>query len=1010
MNKTKKRQLNIKNKLIAAIAMLLVSSIMMVSTTYAWFTLSTAPEVQGITTTVGANGNLEIALSPVSGNYNEITSGTSDANKDWVGKNLTWGNLLDLSDPSYRLDELTLLPSRLNITAGTATTPAMLGSDKGGSPLAIPVYGTDGRISELDAGKVAFGGYQTLEKGASGFIANNDYFGVRALGTSSAMHPNAIAFNNALSAMGSNTTAASNIVAAALNQYGSALADMAVIHATVNGTDTNEYVMYVDELVNISAELKKASASVETALYNALLALTKNSLMVEMGISADAYDQVKNAMGTTPLKTTWESVVTTEIEQKMASYPAGKTLLDAYNKWEATDAAVLANAAKIAPLATRTDTENVVDVSWSEVSSAMSGLMNTNHVTVSGYEISEVKANLVAIMSSGGVTLQLNSGSGVIANFGELTGNILASVKLSPELEYDGTPLGGLSVNIATTTEPAGGPMMVQTKNIISALGYYKAEDDNDSASIIDVVYGYAVDFVFRTNAANSNLLLQTEGAQRIYGDSTNAATMGLGSTITFSDKFLNLKSLVSMMGGIRVVFTNPDGEIVYGIAKIDFDETPFNLNLVPVDKSLTKIEESKEAEDGTITVTYKYEDKYDEGDAASTEVKLTVNTNGVIYANNILLNPNMGEHQYLVRELVEDKTTGEKYERWAVKTAITYTVTEETTVTPLTTGEDGQVIEGTPTTTTETVTYEMTDDKGNVLFYEDLDINGDGDVDYYDNMGATESATVVWGTIGGVNQTYTDNDHVENVYYENLAGSIDLSQTEETTTTDTQKTVIKRTFKSAAEYATAIKSAHTEPTYYHVHEQDVTLEGPLALHDYRIVDGQLVFDSPKTVQALTGLDQNVATGVTAMVYLDGDYVGNSDVINSEDGVAASGKLNLQFASSANLVPMQDTALMNGIGVKLYETSGLTLVGETVATKDTAYKFTFSENVTAGLTYDVYALVAGVAPHIVATNVAPGEVEVSANIMSGNVEILVVPHGINLQQIAAQMGITLPIG
>ena len=60
--KMSKRQRDIKSKLMAAVAMLLVSSIMMVSTTYAWFTLSTAPEVTGITTSVGANGNLEIAL------------------------------------------------------------------------------------------------------------------------------------------------------------------------------------------------------------------------------------------------------------------------------------------------------------------------------------------------------------------------------------------------------------------------------------------------------------------------------------------------------------------------------------------------------------------------------------------------------------------------------------------------------------------------------------------------------------------------------------------------------------------------------------------------------------------------------------------------------------------------------------------------------------------------------------------------------------------------------------
>ena len=59
-----KRKQDIKTKLMAAIAMLLVSSIMMVSSTYAWFTLSTAPEVTGIQTAVGANGNLEMALLP----------------------------------------------------------------------------------------------------------------------------------------------------------------------------------------------------------------------------------------------------------------------------------------------------------------------------------------------------------------------------------------------------------------------------------------------------------------------------------------------------------------------------------------------------------------------------------------------------------------------------------------------------------------------------------------------------------------------------------------------------------------------------------------------------------------------------------------------------------------------------------------------------------------------------------------------------------------------------------
>ena len=54
--------IDIKKKFAAAICMLLIAAIMMISSTYAWFTLSTAPEVTGITTNVGANGNLEIAL------------------------------------------------------------------------------------------------------------------------------------------------------------------------------------------------------------------------------------------------------------------------------------------------------------------------------------------------------------------------------------------------------------------------------------------------------------------------------------------------------------------------------------------------------------------------------------------------------------------------------------------------------------------------------------------------------------------------------------------------------------------------------------------------------------------------------------------------------------------------------------------------------------------------------------------------------------------------------------
>ena len=50
-------------KISVTLCMLIIASIMVVGSTYAWIVLSTAPEVTEITTTVGANGALEIRLN-----------------------------------------------------------------------------------------------------------------------------------------------------------------------------------------------------------------------------------------------------------------------------------------------------------------------------------------------------------------------------------------------------------------------------------------------------------------------------------------------------------------------------------------------------------------------------------------------------------------------------------------------------------------------------------------------------------------------------------------------------------------------------------------------------------------------------------------------------------------------------------------------------------------------------------------------------------------------------------
>ena len=174
MSKSKRKvsmPAGIRNKMMAAVSMLLISSIMMVSSTYAWFTLSTAPEVKNISTTVAGNGSLEIALMPGTGMLKDITSGFSSNQNggtvDVTTANTTWGNVINLSDASYGLNKVVLNPAQLNLTDAATFADAA-------KPLAVPTYGFDGRIDKLSSNTA-------LKASADGAFTGNT-FGVRAIG------------------------------------------------------------------------------------------------------------------------------------------------------------------------------------------------------------------------------------------------------------------------------------------------------------------------------------------------------------------------------------------------------------------------------------------------------------------------------------------------------------------------------------------------------------------------------------------------------------------------------------------------------------------------------------------------------------------------------------------------------------------------------------------------------------------------------------------------------------
>lgn len=167
---------SVVKKLYAAVCMVLVAALLVSATSYAWLVLSQAPEVTGVSTTLGANGNLEIAL-----NTNSLDTYVFTANEDTsIGiesvfdKNSYWGNVVDLSDERYGLQNIQLKPAALNYKSDAQLAVNM------GAPFLIAQYGLDGRVTGLSSSGIL----TNFDSETNKFISSTNY-GVRALGEAS---------------------------------------------------------------------------------------------------------------------------------------------------------------------------------------------------------------------------------------------------------------------------------------------------------------------------------------------------------------------------------------------------------------------------------------------------------------------------------------------------------------------------------------------------------------------------------------------------------------------------------------------------------------------------------------------------------------------------------------------------------------------------------------------------------------------------------------------------------
>ena len=585
MQKTENKTTNsVRSKLVAAIAMLLVATIMVVSSTYAWFTLSTKPEVSGISTAVGANGALEMLLATEKDNawfYGTGEVGTKTIQE----RNTYWGNLVDLSDKNgtyYGSKLITLYPATLNIVDGKINSEA---------PINTPEYGADGRVEQVTAGGM-FGIYS----GTSFLEADN--YGFRAVGMASGLSEREQAFRVAVSQIMVNASSAQVKARTALSANGNTLASIAIKKAMKpNEAFTSTEIAAVGSMIT---GIKEALAAVEAAYLELIYATIYSSELNLNDLTAiAAANAAKSAAETETsgnLGAKIAAVVTAAAEKGVTLNPAS---LPSYTKFQEAVTKFTTAQTKHGEISGKEE------CTWSELSAALYPLVDIDKIKINDYTPTQVKDNTGAIASQviagKGINVVIPSEGGVFADIADYAGDYTVAIQINTVDLKLGVDAGVVDATMkADSTLPTS--IFAGAK---TAINDKKPSGDSADKPLTEF-YGYAIDLAFRTNASTSNLLLQTAAADRIYKGNQNEETMGKGSTMTFAttDATFTKDKMLNLMSKFEVVFYDTTSEDILGYAKLDTNAANvtgtaadgLTANLLMLDAEGNFITEAKDA------------------------------------------------------------------------------------------------------------------------------------------------------------------------------------------------------------------------------------------------------------------------------------------------------------------------------------------------------------------------------------------------------------------------------
>ena len=503
----------LREKLVAVALLFAMSAGMLTTTSFAWVSLSLNPQVSEIKTSIASNGNLEIALAQ--GTTTEYSapgkSNVGDSTLDNLSRNVTWGNLINLNDSRYGLNNLVLRPSLIN------------DSNLIERPLYGPVYDGTGRVVDMNTNF----GYSKWDPNMSRFTAS-DKLGVRAI---TSMIYGESGEQNILNAQlnlaeATNARFQNNYLSLANNQeYMDALASMMTGYMVQNILKVNSSVgsMVSDATIKVS-DLRAFSSMYQSviACFEEEAAVYANLLNLQATINQKNIKITAAEILLLSYDVSAKSAYKTLLAKGYTTYPdVNKTvgIIKDMDNFLYDYALVKADLKRINDLIDYITGQNKTSISWPKcptvegtttriIDDIINNLTNVGECTITGgdyvnLKIKNVGATAALNLKDAGVC-ETKITNGILYNMDNRSG---ARIR-NPE----GKPLS-LTVQVMGTQTIRSNVSTTATDNYFENERALMAKTIKDKYGAPELIandsYGFAVDFWVRTNAANSYLTLQ---------------------------------------------------------------------------------------------------------------------------------------------------------------------------------------------------------------------------------------------------------------------------------------------------------------------------------------------------------------------------------------------------------------------------------------------------------------------------------------------------------------------